>query len=55
MKVFQCSECNPRCIFPYKEGYVKPAICAFWAVEHNLKVNYEIKEITEEELLELFK
>lgn len=55
MKVFQCSDCNPHCVFPYKEGYTKPVMCAFWEVEHKLEANYEIKEITEEELLELFK
>lgn len=55
MKVIQCSDCNPPCTFPHKEGWTIPVFCAFWDENNKFKANYKIREITENELWEIFK
>ena len=55
MLVIQCSDCYPPCTFPYKKGWTEPVMCSFWNEESKLQANFKKVEITENQLLEIFR
>ena len=55
MLVIQCSDCYPPCTFPYKKNWTKPVLCPFWNGKNRIQANFKNVEISEDQLLEIFK